>query len=169
VTGTCEYCFNPPNWPPNQPDTPGRGPGKELAMCIDGTPASPYLAKWSCTVQAVPPPETAVARTAAWAKATMHYWGLGGLADDVGLIVAEFSSNAWTHGSPPVEVTLLLRENVLTIEVSDAGAGLAVFAGSRPLGASGRDLAAAVDIAQQIGMGCSHGKPKTRHRVLSGG
>ena len=121
-------------------------------MCIDGTPASPYLAKWSCTVQAVPPPETAVARTAAWAKATMHHWGLGGLADDVALIVAEFSSNAWTHGSPPVEVTLLLQESVLTIEVTDAGAGLAMFAGSRPLGASGRGLAAAVDIAQQIGI-----------------
>ena len=121
-------------------------------MCIDGTPASPYLAKWSCTVQAVPPPETAVARTAAWAKATMHHWGLGGLAGDVALIVAEFSSNAWTHGSPPVEVTLLLQESVLTIEVSDAGAGLAVFAGPRPLGAGGRGLAAAVDIAQQIGI-----------------
>ena len=90
-------------------------------MCTDGTPASPYLAKWNCTVQAVPPSETAVARTAAWAKATMHHWGLGSLADDVGLIVAEFSSSAWTHGSPPVEVTLLLQESVLTIEVSDAG------------------------------------------------
>jgi hypothetical protein len=121
-------------------------------MYTDGTPASPYLAKWSCTIQAAPPPETAVARTAAWAKATMRHWGLGGLADDAGLIVAEFSSNAWTHGSPPVEVTLLLQEGVLTIEVSDAGAGLAVFAGPRPLGASGHGLAAAVDIAQQIGI-----------------
>ena len=121
-------------------------------MCIDGTPASPYLAKWSCTVQAVPPPETAIARTAAWATATMQHWGLGNLAGDVALIVTEFSSNAWTHGRPPVEVTLLLQESVLTIEVSDAGAGLAVFAGSRPLGAAGHSLAAAVDIAQQIGV-----------------
>jgi hypothetical protein len=121
-------------------------------MCTDGTPASPYLAKWSCTVQAAPPAETAVARTAAWAKATMDHWGLGGLAGDVGLIVAEFSSNAWTHGSPPVEVTLLLQQSVLTIEVTDAGAGLAVFAGPRPLGPSGRGLAAAADIAQQIGI-----------------
>ena len=61
-------------------------------------------------------------------------------------------SSAWTHGSPPVEVTLLLQDSVLTIEVSDAGAGLAVFAGSRPLGAAGHGLAAAVDIAQQIGI-----------------
>ncbi len=121
-------------------------------MCTDGTPASPYLAKWSCTVEVAPQAAAAVARTAAWAKATMHHWGLRGLADDVGLIVAEFSSNAWTHGSPPVEVTLLLQESVLTIEVSDAGAGLAVFAGPRPLGAGGRGLAAAADIAQQIGI-----------------
>ena len=32
------------------------------------------------------------------------------------------------------------------------GAGLAVFAGPRPLGAGGRGLPAAVDIAQQIGI-----------------
>ena len=120
-------------------------------MYTDGTPASPYLAKWSCTVEAAPPPDVA-ARTAAWAKATLDTWSLGGLASDVGLIVAELSSNAWTHGSPPVEVTLLLQDSVLTIDVSDAGAGLAVFAGPRPLGAGGRGLPAAVDIAQQIGI-----------------
>ena len=121
-------------------------------MCTDGTPASPYLAKWSCAIEAAPTPGVAAARTAAWARATMDNWGLGGLANDVALIVAEFSCNAWTHGSPPVEVTLLLQNNVLTIEVSDAGAGLAVFAGPRPLGAGGRGLPAAVDIANQIGI-----------------
>jgi hypothetical protein len=121
-------------------------------MRTDGTPGSPYLAKWSCTVEAAPAPDAAVARTAAWARATMDHWGLGGLAGDVGLIVAEFSSNAWTHGSPPVVVTLLLQDSVLTVEVSDAGAGLAVFAGPRPLGAGGRGLPAAVDLAQQIGI-----------------
>jgi anti-sigma regulatory factor (Ser/Thr protein kinase) len=121
-------------------------------MCTDSTPVLPYLARWSCTVQAAPAPDVAVARTAAWARATMDNWGLGGLAGDVGLIVAEFSSNAWTHGSPPVEVTLLLQDSVLTVEVSDAGAGLAVFAGPRPLGAGGRGLPAAVDVAQQIGI-----------------
>jgi hypothetical protein len=121
-------------------------------MYTDGTPGSPYLAKWSCTVQAAPAPDAAVARTAAWASATMDHWGLGGLAGDVGLIVAELSSNAWTHGSPPVMVTLLLQDSALTVEVSDAGAGLAMFAGPRPLGAGGRGLPAAVDIAQQIGI-----------------
>jgi Histidine kinase-like ATPase domain len=121
-------------------------------MCIDGTPGSPYLAKWSCTVQAAPAPGAAVARTAAWARATMDHWGLGGLAGDVGLIVAELSSSAWTHGSPPVEVTLLLQDSVLTVEVSDAGAGLALFAGPRPLGAGGRGFPAAADIAQRIGI-----------------
>lgn len=121
-------------------------------MYTDGTPTSPYLAKWSCTVETAPATAPAAARTAAWARATLDNWGLGGLAGDVALIVAEFSSNAWTHGSPPVEVTLLLQDSVLTIEVSDAGAGLAVFAGPRPLGAGGRGLPAAVDIAQQIGI-----------------
>jgi hypothetical protein len=64
------------------PTPPGATTGKELGMYTDGTPASPYLAKWSCTIQAAPPPDVAVARTAAWAKATMDHWGLGGLADD---------------------------------------------------------------------------------------
>jgi hypothetical protein len=109
-------------------------------MCTNGAPASSYLAKWSCTVEAAGAPDGAVARTAAWARATMDNWGLGGLADDVGLIVAEFSSNAWTHGSPPVEVTLLLQDSILTVEVSDAGAGLAVFAGPRPLAGVSDDL-----------------------------
>ena len=63
-------------------------------MCTDGTPGPPYLAEWSCTVQAATAPDAAVARTAAWARATMDNWGLGGLAGDVVLIVAEFSSNA---------------------------------------------------------------------------
>jgi hypothetical protein len=121
-------------------------------MCTDGMPAFLYLAKWSCAVEAASPPDFAVARTAAWAKATMDNWALGSLADDVGLIVAEFSSNAWTHGSPPVVVTLLLPEGVPPSEVSDAGAGLAVFAGPRPLGAGGCSLPATVDIAQQIGI-----------------
>ena len=49
-------------------------------MCTDSAPESPYLAKWSCTVQATPAPDVAIARTAAWAKTTMDNWGLGGLA-----------------------------------------------------------------------------------------
>lgn len=121
-------------------------------MCTDGTPTSPCLERWSYAIEAPLRPDVAVAYTVAWAKATMDSCGLGGLADDVGLIVAEFSSNAWTHGSPPVVVTLLLQENILTIEVSDAGAGLAVFAGPRPLGAGGRGLPTAVDVAQHIGI-----------------
>ena len=73
-------------------------------MCTDSTRGSPrpYLAKWSCTLEATPAPYVAVARTAAWGRgATMGNWGLGSPARDVGLIVAELSSNAWTHGSPP--------------------------------------------------------------------
>jgi hypothetical protein len=34
-------------------------------MCTDGAPGSPYLAKWSCTVEAAPAPDVTVARTAA--------------------------------------------------------------------------------------------------------
>jgi hypothetical protein len=67
-------------------------------------------------------------------------WGLGALADDVALIVAEFSSSAWTHGDLPITVGLWLQNGVVTIEVSHAGPGLTLFSGSRPLGTGGRDI-----------------------------
>lgn len=118
-------------------------------MCTNGAPASTYLAQWNWVADGGPP-DVAVVRNAAWA--TAQNWGLGALADDVALIVAEFSSNAWTHGSPPIAVTLRLQESVLTIEVSDAGPGLALFTGPRPLGAGGRGFPAAVAIAQEIGV-----------------
>ena len=118
-------------------------------MCADGIPASPYLAQWSWVVDGGPP-DVAVVRNAA--RAAAQNWGLGVLADDVALIVAEFSSNAWTHGSLPIAVTLRLQEGVLTIEVSDAGPGLALFTGPRPLGAGGRGFPAAAAIAQEIGV-----------------
>jgi hypothetical protein len=47
-------------------------------------------------------------------------WGLGALADDVALIVAEFSSSAWTRGDLRITVRLWLQDGVVTIEVSDA-------------------------------------------------
>jgi anti-sigma regulatory factor (Ser/Thr protein kinase) len=118
-------------------------------MCADGTPASPYLAQWSWVIDGGPP-DVAVVRDAA--QATARNWGLGVLAADVALIVAEFSSNAWTHGSLPITVTLRLRDDVLTIEVSDAGPGLALFTGPRPLGAGGRGFPGAAAIAHEIGV-----------------
>ena len=118
-------------------------------MCADGTPASPYLAQWSWVIDGGPP-DVAVVRDAA--RATAQNWGLGALADDVALIVAEFSSNAWTYGDLPITVMLRLQEGVLTIEVSDTGPGLALFTGPRPLGAGGRGFPAAAAIAQEIGV-----------------
>jgi anti-sigma regulatory factor (Ser/Thr protein kinase) len=118
-------------------------------MCADSTPASPYLAQWSWVINGGPP-DVAVVRDAA--QSTAHNWGLGVLAADVALIVAEFSSNAWTHGSLPITVTLRLQDGVLTIEVSDAGPGLALFTGPRPLGAGGRGFPAAAAIAHEIGV-----------------
>jgi len=65
-------------------------------MCTDGTSQAPV----PCTVdshgRSRGAPDVAVARTAAWARATMDTWGLGVLA---GLIVAEFSASAWTRAA----------------------------------------------------------------------
>jgi hypothetical protein len=49
----------------------------------------------------------------------MDTWGIGVLAGDAGPIVAEFSASAWTHGRPPMILTLLPHDSVLTVEVSD--------------------------------------------------
>jgi anti-sigma regulatory factor (Ser/Thr protein kinase) len=118
-------------------------------MCANSTPASPYLAQWSWLIDGGPP-DVAVVRDAA--RATARNWGLGALADDVALIVAEFSSSAWTHGDLPITVRLWLQDGVVTIEVSDAGPGLTLFSGSRPLGTGGGGFPAAAAIAQEMGV-----------------
>lgn len=118
-------------------------------MCVDSTPASSCLAQWSWVIDGGPP-DVAVVRDAS--QAVAHNWGLGVLAADVALIVAEFTSNAWTHGSVPITVTIRLQDDVLTIEVSDAGPGLTLFAGPRPLGAGGRGFPGAAAIAHVIGV-----------------
>lgn len=112
----------------------------------------PLPCRVGCTVAAAPPPDVPRRAYRSLGEGDNGQLGIGGLAGGGGPIVAQFSSNFWTHRSPPVVVTLPLQESVLTIEVSDAGAGLAVFAGPRPPGASGHGLPAAVDIAQQIGI-----------------
>jgi hypothetical protein len=120
-------------------------------MCtMDGAqPAPTYLAQWRHVVDAGPS-DVMVARTAAWA--TAHNWGLGALADDVALIVAEFGGDAWTNGHPPIVVTLRLDDGVLTIEVSDTSPGMPVFNGPGLLGVHGRGLPAAATIADEIGI-----------------
>ena len=117
---------------------------------MDGAPPAPtYLAQWRHVVDAGPP-DVMVARTAAWA--TAHNWGLSAFADDVALIVAEFTGDAWTNGRPPIVVTLRLDDGALTIEVSDTGPGIPVFSGPGLLGAHGRGLPAAATIADEIGI-----------------
>lgn len=122
-------------------------------MSTDSTPSAPaYHAQWRYVVDAGPP-DVAVARAAAWG--TVHSWGLGALADDIALIVAELSANAWVHGRPPVVIMLRLEENSVLVSVSDAGPGTPVF---RLIGVQGRGLPAAASIAEEIGMVAdSHG------------
>ena len=73
-----------------------------------------------------------VARMGAWS--TVHNWGLGGLADDVGLVVGELGTNAWMQGHPPIVLTLRLEAGCLTIEVSDTGPGMPMFSNPSMLG-----------------------------------
>lgn len=129
-------------------------------MYADGIPAS--LAQWSWVVDGGPP-DVAIVRDAA--QATAYNWGLRVLAADVALIVAEFSSNAWTHGNLPITVMLRLQEGVVTIEVRDAGPGLSMFAGPRPLGAGGRGFPAAAAIANEIGVDGSARETKVWARL----
>lgn len=52
----------------------------------------------------------------------------------------------------PITVRLWHQDGGVTIEVSDAGPGLTLFSGSRPLGTCGRGFPAAAAIAQEMGV-----------------
>jgi hypothetical protein len=67
-------------------------------------------------------------------------------------VATTFSSSAWTHGDLTITVRLWLQDGVVTIEVSDAGPGLTLFSGSRPLGTGGRGFPSAAAIAQEMGV-----------------
>jgi hypothetical protein len=121
-------------------------------MCfLDGaSPASPSLiAQWRHVVDKGPP-DVMVARNGAWS--TVHNWGLRELADDVGLVVGELGTNAWTQGRPPIVLTLRLEAGCLTIEVSDTGPGMPMFSNPGLLGLQGRGLPAAAAVADEVGI-----------------
>jgi anti-sigma regulatory factor (Ser/Thr protein kinase) len=46
-------------------------------------------------------------------------WGLGVLLDDVELAVSELVTNAFKHGLPPVQLTLLQTAGTVRVDVSD--------------------------------------------------
>ncbi|MET8157907.1 ATP-binding protein [Sphaerisporangium sp. NPDC005289] len=56
-------------------------------------------------------------------REVLDTWGLGGLADDVVLVVGELLGNAITHGAPPIRLSLWGTAEDLCVRVTDHGAG----------------------------------------------
>ncbi|MDH2424702.1 ATP-binding protein [Sphaerisporangium sp. TRM90804] len=53
---------------------------------------------------------------------TLHAWGLGGVADDIVIVVSELCANAMSYGQPPITLTLHLVDQHIDGEVTDGGA-----------------------------------------------
>jgi anti-sigma regulatory factor (Ser/Thr protein kinase) len=65
-----------------------------------------------------------VAAARAWAVARFADWGLESLADLAELLVSEMVTNALRHAAGPIELTVLLLDEIITIAVEDGAAPL---------------------------------------------
>ncbi len=78
---------------------------------------------------------------------------------DAKLLTSELVTNAFLHGRGPIEVTVLLDENRLTVDVTDEGDGFeAAGRGYEPLGVGGLGLKIVDAVASRWGVheGSSH-------------
>lgn len=63
-----------------------------------------------------------IGKVRAMVRETVTAWGLSELDDDVLLVVGELLANAFTHGRPPVRLSLWLTVRELCVRVTDHGA-----------------------------------------------
>ncbi|MEU9592939.1 SpoIIE family protein phosphatase [Streptomyces sp. NPDC048193] len=90
-------------------------------------------------VRALPPDGTAAAQARAVVRERLGTWGLGDLVDTTELVVSELVGNALRHGNAPGELRLLRNER-LSVEVSDSGPDLPQIQHADVSDESGRGL-----------------------------
>lgn len=89
-----------------------------LPIASTDTPQGPV--RWQ-----LPAEVTSGVRARTQLRQLLSAWGLGGLFDDAELLLSELISNAVVHAHSPVTVTISRHRDVLHVEVSDHGPGVA--------------------------------------------
>ncbi|MEU4091507.1 SpoIIE family protein phosphatase [Streptomyces sp. NPDC026673] len=93
---------------------------------------------------------TVVDRAQDLAASQLAAWGQEALDDSVKLIVSELVANAMCHSDGPIRLRLI-RHEVLTVEVSDAGARPPCVRGARSVDEHGRGLATVTRLSRRCG------------------
>jgi anti-sigma regulatory factor (Ser/Thr protein kinase) len=96
-----------------------------------------------------------VGRARSFVRETLGAWGLSSRVDDAVLMVSELFTNAVLHGEGDVDVSLVLEDGNLRIEVADDGAGTVPTRARspRPESVTGRGLAIVDALADSWGNG----------------
>ncbi|MEU3305161.1 SpoIIE family protein phosphatase [Streptomyces sp. NPDC006678] len=103
------------------------------------------VASWT-----LPGDETAIRRARNLAACQLAEWGLEDLEDSTTLIVSELVTNAVRHSTGPIGLRLI-QHQVLTVEVSDAGACTPRARSPRTMDEHGRGLFLVAQLSQRWG------------------
>ncbi|MEV8532468.1 SpoIIE family protein phosphatase [Streptomyces sp. NPDC051211] len=122
-------------------------PSDDIALLVAGTRllASDQVAEWD-----VPADPSAVGRVRNAASAQLSAWGLDEVAFTAELILSELITNAIRYGGEPIRVRLL-RDRVLTCEVSDSSSTAPHLRYAATTDEGGRGLFLVAQLAERWG------------------
>jgi anti-sigma regulatory factor (Ser/Thr protein kinase) len=95
--------------------------------------------------------DTAVAEARLRIRAALIEWRVPELAEIGELLVSELATNAVKHGTGPMELQVLLLDEVVSVSVSDTGAALPRFRRASEEDESGRGLQVVATLASRWG------------------
>jgi anti-sigma regulatory factor (Ser/Thr protein kinase) len=108
------------------------------------------------------PPEVASVRAARrFVVDVLRAAGLGGLADDAGLVVSELAANAVLHARSPFDVAVHRLDAGARVSVRDASPSMPVLVAPSASAMSGRGLALVERLVARWGAGPSRGSGKS--------
>lgn len=85
------------------------------------------------------PRSSAAARR--FVEETLEHWECGPLLDTVNLLVSELVTNSILHADSPADIAVLLKPEVVRVEVTDRGAGMPGVKAAESVATSGRGMA----------------------------
>jgi GAF domain-containing protein len=128
-------------------------PTDDVALLIARTRAldASHVVTWDLPCDAA-----VVAKTREWAGRQLADWGMQEATFTLELVVSELVTNAIRHGGPPIQLRLI-RDGVVTCEVSDGSNTSPHLRRARTFDEGGRGLMLVAQLAQRWG---------TRHHAL---